>query len=151
MNASYSLIVGLGKARFPLVVGASSAALNVALDLALIPGHAAVGAAVANSAAQGATALGTILYGVRLAGPVRWEAAILARAGAASAVAGVAAWGALALVGGAPGVVAGILAGSAVFVACAVVLRIVPGEDAEWIEGSFGRGVGALARRVAAS
>jgi O-antigen/teichoic acid export membrane protein len=151
MNASYSLIVGLGKARFPLVVGASSATLNVALDLALIPGHAAIGAAVANSCAQGATALATIVYGARLAGPVTWEAATLLRACAASAAAGIAAWGALAAIGGAPGVVAGILAGSAVFLAGAVALRILPKEDALWVERSFGGGAGALARRVAAS
>jgi O-antigen/teichoic acid export membrane protein len=150
MNASYSLIVGLGKIRFPLVVGAASAALNIALDLALIPGHAAVGAAVANSCAQGATAVATIAYGTRLAGPVDWRAAALARAVAASVAAGAAAWGALALVGGAPGVVLGVAAGTAAFAACALVLRILPAEDALWVERSFGGLLGAVARRVAA-
>jgi hypothetical protein len=70
------------------------------------------------------------------------------RAGAASACAGLAAWGALALVGGAPGVVCGILAGSAVFAAGALALRVVPAEDAIWLERSFGGRVGGLARRL---
>jgi peptidoglycan biosynthesis protein MviN/MurJ (putative lipid II flippase) len=148
MNASYSLIVGLGNVRFPLMVGAGSATLNVALDFALIPDHAAIGAAVANSAAQGATALATILYAVRLVGHVEWEAPTLARACVASAATGLAAWGALALIGGAPGVVAGIVAGSAVFLASAVALRILPAEDALWVERSFGGRAGALARRL---
>jgi O-antigen/teichoic acid export membrane protein len=154
MALSYSLVVGLGKIRFPLLVGFGSAILNVALDFALIPAHAAVGAAVANASAQGATAVAAVVYGVRLTGPVRWEAATLARAAVAAALAGAAAWGTLALVGGAPGVVAGLVAGAAVFVVGAARLRILPHQDADWMEQSFGRLVGgrlgAAARRLAA-
>jgi O-antigen/teichoic acid export membrane protein len=155
MALSYSLAVGLGKIRFPLVVGAGSAVLNVGLDLALIPPHAAVGAAIANASAQGATAVATVAYGVRLMAPVRWEAATLARGVAAAALAGGAAWGALALVGGGPGVVAGLVAGIAVFAVSAARLRILPRQDADWLEQSFGRLIGgrlgAAARVMAAA
>ena len=150
MNASYSLVVGLGKIRFPLVVGTGSAALNIGLDFALIPDHAAVGAAIANGCAQGATALATILYGARLAGPVRWEPAALLRAVVASVAAGGVAWLALELLGGAAGVVVGVVAGTAAFVALAAALRILSRDDAGWFERSFGGRIGVVARRLGA-
>jgi O-antigen/teichoic acid export membrane protein len=148
MNASYSLIVGLGKRRFPLIVGAASAVLNLALDFTLIPGHAAVGAAIANSCAQGATATVTIAYGTRLVGRVTWEAPALLRAAAASAAAGGVAWGLLALLGGTPGVLAGLLVGAGTFAALAVALRVLSAEDARWVEGSFGGRLGWVARAI---
>ena len=138
MTLSYSLVIGLGKIRFPLVVGFGSATLNIALDLALIPGHAAVGAAIANACAQAATAATAIAYSTRLMAPVRWEARTLGRAAIAAAVAGATSWGVLASLGGALGVVAGLIAGGAVFVACARLLRILSREDAGWVESSFG-------------
>ncbi|HYZ76631.1 MAG TPA: oligosaccharide flippase family protein [Gaiellaceae bacterium] len=150
MNASYSLIVGLGKIRFPLVVGAGSAALNIGLDFALIPHHAAVGAAIANGCAQGATALATILYGARLAGPVRWEPAALLRAFVASVAAGGVAWVALELLGGVAGVVVGVVSGVAAFTALAAALRILSRDDAGWFERSFGGRIGVVARRLGA-
>jgi O-antigen/teichoic acid export membrane protein len=146
MNASYSLIVGLGKTRFPLAVGTGSAALNVALDFALIPRHGEIGAAIANSCAQGATAAVTLAYGVRLAGGVRWEAPTLVRAALASAGAGAVAWGVLDLVGGAAGVVAGLLAGLAAFAALAIALRILAADDARWLAESFGGRAATVAR-----
>jgi O-antigen/teichoic acid export membrane protein len=146
MNASYSLIVGLGKTRFPLVVGAGSAALNVALDFALIPPHAEVGAAIANSCAQGATAALTVAYGVKLAGGVRWEAPALLRAAIASAGAGAVAWGALDLVGGPVGVAAGLLAGLATFAVLAATLRVLAADDARWLAESFGGRAATVAR-----
>ena len=138
MNASYSLIVGLGNARFPLFIGAASATLNLVLDFALIPGHGAVGAAIANACAQGATALATIAYGTRLSGRISWHVDSLVRAFAASAAAGAAAWATLRVVGGTAGVVSGLLAGTAVFAGSAIVLRVLPASDAAWIERTFG-------------
>ncbi|HEX6702180.1 MAG TPA: MATE family efflux transporter [Gaiellaceae bacterium] len=150
MNASYSLIVGLGKIRFPLVVGTGSAALNIALDFALIPHHAAIGAAIANGCAQAATALATIAYGIRLAGPLRWEASALLRTAVASAAAGGVAFAALEGLGDAAGVVVGLAAGAATFVALAATLRILSQDDAGWLERSFGGRVGVVARRLGA-
>jgi O-antigen/teichoic acid export membrane protein len=154
MTLSYALIVGLGKIRFPLLVGFGSATLNVALDFALIPGHAATGAAIANACAQAATAVATIIYGARLTAPMRWELPALARAAIASVLAGAAAWAGLALVGGAPGVVVGLVAGGAAYGVSAAKLRILPRQDADWVDESFGRliggRVGAMARGIAA-
>jgi O-antigen/teichoic acid export membrane protein len=138
MTLSYSLVIGLGKIRFPLVVGLGSATLNIVLDLALIPGHAAVGAAIANACAQAATAVTAVVYSTRLTAPVRWEALTLARAAIAAAVAGITSWGVVASLGGVLGVVAGIVVAVAAFVACARLLRILPQEDARWVEASFG-------------
>ncbi len=150
MNASYSLIVGLGKIRFPLVVGTGSAALNVALDFALIPHHAAVGAAVANGCAQGVTAVATIIYGTRLVGPVRWEIGALFRAVVASALAGAVALTALELIGGALGVVSGVVVGATAFTAFASAVPVLSRDDAGWLEQGFGGRIGVVARRFGA-
>lgn len=153
MNASYSVVVGLGKARFPLVAGAGSAIVNVALDFALIPSHAAVGAAAANAIAQGSSAIAIVAYGSHLAGPVRWEAGALGRMLVVAAAAGVSARAGLLLAGGGvPGLIAGGLAGIIVFALLAVLLRFLPRDDARWIRDSFGsllRGaVGRVSRRL---
>ena len=150
MNASYALIVGLGNARFPLVVGTASAVLNIGLDFALIPYHGAVGAAIANACAQGATAVAAVVYAQRLVGRVSWRASSLLRAASASAAAGGIAWVTLELLGGAAGVLAGVLAGAVGFAALSMVLQVLSGEDARWLEGSFGGPVGAVARRLSA-
>ena len=150
MNASYSLIVGLGKIRFPLVAGLGSAALNIALDFALIPDHGAVGAALANVSAQGATALATIVYGNRLVGPIRWEVSRLTRALFSSVAAGAVAFAVVDLLGGAQGVVTGACAGSATFVGLGVLLKIISRDDAEWLSAAFGQPIGRLARHFAA-
>jgi len=146
---SYSLVIGLGKIRFPLLVGLGSASLNIALDFVLIPDHAAVGAAVANACAQTATAAAAVAYGARLTAPIQWEARTLARATMASAIAGIVALGAVAVLPGTAGIVAGIIAGTAVFITCARLLRVLPHEDAAWIEASFGALLGGRLARTA--
>jgi O-antigen/teichoic acid export membrane protein len=145
---SYSLLIGLGKIRVPLLVGLGSASLNIALDLALIPHHAAVGAAVANACAQTATAVAAVAVGARLTTPARWEALTLARAALASTAAGAAAFGAVASLPPAAGVVAGIVAGAIVFAMCARLLRVLPTDDAAWIDTGFGGLAGGRLGRV---
>jgi hypothetical protein len=60
---------------------------------------------------------------------------VLVRNAAAAIVAGLAAWGALEELGGG---IAGLLGGAVVLVVAygvlAVVLRVIPGEDAAWLE-----------------
>jgi O-antigen/teichoic acid export membrane protein len=150
MNVSYWLVVGLGKTRFPFVAGLGSAALNIALDFTLIPDHGAVGAAVANVCAQGATAVATIVYANGLVGPVRWDAGRLARAFVCSAAAGTTALALVELFGGLEGVVAGACAGCAAFVALGVLLKIISRDDFRWLSGAFGQRIGVLARHFAA-
>jgi Na+-driven multidrug efflux pump len=150
MNVSYSLVVGFGKVRFPLIVGFGSAALNIALDFAFIPHHGAVGAAVANACAQGATALATIAYGRRLVGRVRLEPATLGRALAVSFAAGSTAWLVNRSLGGVGGLVAGICAGAAVFAGLGTSVRVIARDDVRWLEASFGTRIGLVARRFGA-
>jgi hypothetical protein len=50
------------------------------------------------------------------------------------------------LVGGTPGVVAGLLAGVAAFAALAVTLRILAADDARWLSESFGSRAATVAR-----
>jgi len=77
---------------------------------------------------------------------VRWETPALLRAALASAGTGAVAWGMLDLVGSAPGVVAGLLAGLAGFAALAVTLRILAADDARWLAESFGSRAATVAR-----
>jgi O-antigen/teichoic acid export membrane protein len=141
--------VGLGKIRFPLVAGTASALLNIGLDFALIPEHAAVGAAVANSCAQAATAVATIIYGGRLMRPVRWEVRTVLSVMTASSAAGCVAWGVLEVLGGAMGVLVGLAAGVGAFALVAAVLPVLSRDDAGWVENTFGGRLGAVARRLA--
>jgi O-antigen/teichoic acid export membrane protein len=145
MNASYSVIVGLGKAKFPLIAGAGSAVVNIALDFALIPPYEATGAAVANALAQGSSAIAIVFYSVRLVGGVRWEADSIARMALTSAVAGVSAHAALNVVGGGvAGFFVGAVAGVAVFALIALVLRVIPHDDGRWLRDSFGSALGGV-------
>ncbi len=148
MGVSYSLLVGLGKIRFPLISGTIAAVVNIGLDLLLIPDHEAIGAALANSGAQVVAALIVVGYSCRLLGDVRWEPAAILRAMLASAGAGLAAWGALSALGGAAGVAAGVIVGSAVFALLAMVLRVVSPVDAQWLDELAGRRAGGLVGRV---
>jgi O-antigen/teichoic acid export membrane protein len=150
MNTSYWLVVGLGKTRFPVIAGIASAALNIGLDFALIPDHGAVGAALANVCAQGATAVATIVYANRLVGPVRWEAGRLALVLLSSVVAGTTALAVLELLGGAQGVVTGACAGSATFLGLGMLLKIISREDSGWLSAAFGQRIGVLARQLGA-
>ena len=62
------LLYGVDKQSFIAKYGTAVAVLNLALDLILIPKHAAVGAAIANSTAQIAGVLGGAIYVVRVIG-----------------------------------------------------------------------------------
>jgi hypothetical protein len=69
----------------------------------------------------------------------------LARTTVASAVAGAAALGVVRVVSGIPGLLAGAVAGIAVFIASAGVIKILPPDDARWVDGTLG---GLLGGRV---
>jgi stage V sporulation protein B len=149
MNVTYSLIVGLGKMKFPLVAGVASAIINVTLDFILIPRYQVNGAAIANATAQGVTAVVILLYGVRLAKEVHWAAASVLRMLLASSAAGLAAWAVLRAVGrGAPGLILGGCAGLAVFGTSVSLLRVLPREDGRWLRDEFGSVLGGSLGRV---
>jgi peptidoglycan biosynthesis protein MviN/MurJ (putative lipid II flippase) len=140
--------------RLPIIANAVAAAIDVGIAYALIPSLDAKGAALANAAGHGTYAVIVLVYAARRIGRVDWRPGFMTRVLAASAVAGLSAWGVLQAVDGLVGVLVAIVAGSIAFAASAAALRIVPADDAAWLDESFGRslhgGVGRIVRLWAA-
>jgi O-antigen/teichoic acid export membrane protein len=143
-----SLLAGLEHVRLPLAATAAAALVDLGLAAALVPHHGAVGAAIANGAAQLAAGVPLILYSARRVGPIRWGPGGLLRCALVSAAGGAAAWGVATALGGVGGLVLGLVAGSAVFFALAAVVGLVEGEDAVWAADLLGSRAGELPRRV---
>jgi O-antigen/teichoic acid export membrane protein len=91
-----SVLYALERQRAMVIASLPVAALNLALDLVLIPRHGALGAALANGAAQAAGVCVMVTLARREVGPLPWSS--LLRTGAASLAAAGAAW--LAAAGG---------------------------------------------------
>ena len=121
---------------------------NVVLAFLLIPHHGAAGAALANGGAQLVAGLPLVVWSNRLVGPFRWEWAALGRAvvaaAGAAAAARAAAWG----LGGIAGLCAGALVGIVGFLSLAMALRILPHDDAQWLEEALGARLGRRARWI---
>jgi O-antigen/teichoic acid export membrane protein len=147
-DLSYSLVVGVGRLRVPLVIDACAAVVNIALALLLIPRYGAVGAALANSGAQLAVALPLALYVRRLLGRIEWHTPVLVRGAVAAAVAGAAAFLVVEWIGGGVALVPAAVVGAAVFVALGIVLRVVPRDDAAWLGTALGRRFGPRSERL---
>jgi O-antigen/teichoic acid export membrane protein len=134
-SLSTALLAGLGHIRVPLIANTIAALADVGLAFALVPHLDANGAAIANAAGQATYSLIMLAAAERIVAPVAWRGAVLVRNAAAAIVAGLAAWGALEELGGG---IAGLLGGAVVLVVAygvlAVVLRVIPGEDAAWLE-----------------
>ena len=143
-----AFMTGLGRLKASFVMSALAAAVNIALDLALIPGHAAIGAAIANSSAQVLAGLPVLAYMARRVGGVDWRAGPITRGTLASGGGGLAAWGVVQAVGGAGGLVAGLLSGAVVFAALGRFLRVLPDEDALWLDAAVGERAGGRVGRA---
>jgi hypothetical protein len=65
-----------------------------------------------------------------------------------AAAGGAVSWAIVYSVGGAAGVVLGLVAGTAVFAGLAVLVGFLPREDAEWLEEVLGARAGRLPRRA---
>jgi O-antigen/teichoic acid export membrane protein len=147
-----SVLIGMSHVRRPLTASAIAAAIDVGLALALIPVLNAKGAAIANVGGQGSYALLMLFFASRLASPVDWRPWTMLRGAMASGLAGLAAWGVDTALEGVEvaGLCAGAAAAAAAFVLLGALLRILPADDAGWIDESFGTrlcgGVGKLAR-----
>ena len=142
-----ALLTGIGRLRMLLGASAFAAAVDVGLSLLLVPRYDAIGAALANVGAQvvlTATLLGAIHW---LAGAPRLEQSTLARAVLAALGAGLVAYAANAGLPDAAAVVVGLVAGTAVFLALAATLRILPRDDAAWLDQTLGRYLGGGAGR----
>ena len=127
-----ALVIGLGRLKLLIAANAAAAALDVALAISLAGPLGARGAAIANLSGQIVYAAAVLGYTFRLVGRERLLAAI-APSAAASALAGVAAWGVLSRLGDVAGLVGGTAAFVVVFVVLAPVLRVVPRQDAGWL------------------
>ncbi|MGZ4357558.1 MAG: lipopolysaccharide biosynthesis protein [Gaiellaceae bacterium] len=136
-GASGALLIGLGRVRAPIVVGAIAAAVDLGLAALLVPRFDAIGAAIANSAASvisGALVIGFAVRQVRRV-QIGWSSVL--RIAVVSALA--AALARFVLVAGDD--VGLWIAAAAVEVAAlaigALTLRIVSAEDAAFLVGAF--------------
>jgi O-antigen/teichoic acid export membrane protein len=143
-----SLLAGLAHVRLPLVATAAAGIVDLGLAAALVPHHGAVGAAIANGAAQATAGVPMIVYSARIAGPIDWGWGSLVRCAGVSAAGGAVAWGVSAGVGGAAGLILGLLAGSAVFFGLAAAAGLLSREDAAWLSDVVGSRAGELPRRL---
>jgi O-antigen/teichoic acid export membrane protein len=143
-----SLLAGLAHVRLPLVATAAAGIVDLGLAAALVPHHGAVGAAIANGAAQATAGVPMIVYSARIAGPIDWGWGSLVRCAGVSAAGGAVAWGVSAGVGGAAGLILGLLAGSAVFFGLAAAVGLLSREDAAWLSDVVGSRAGDLPRRL---
>lgn len=139
---SGSLLAGLGVAAFPLLASVAATGVNIGLDLALIDPYGALGAAVANGAAQLITSLAMVTYACRRVGGVCWHWTRLVCSAVASLLAGLSAWASWSFFEGLLGLAAGGTVGAAVLVALAGVMPIISQEDLEWLEETAGRRLG---------
>jgi O-antigen/teichoic acid export membrane protein len=138
LGLAAAVVMALGKLKVNLLTMLFAASLNVALDFALIPGHGAVGAAVANACAQVAGSLPMIVYAMATIGgrvfPRRFALKTAIVAGGTGAVA----FALEEALGGVPGVVLGIVAGTAAFLALSRLCRVLPAGDAAWLDRAAG-------------
>jgi O-antigen/teichoic acid export membrane protein len=144
-NLSTVLLAALDRLPVSVVIGSVGAVANIALDFALIPRYDAIGAAIANDAAQVLVALPAILYVRRLLAPADWRPVFLLKTLFAAAAGGLAAWLGVILVDGVAGLLAGLALGLAVFAAAVVATRLLAEDDGAWLEealeGMLGSGV----------
>ena len=148
VNLARAFLTGIGEIRKPLVITLVAGVLNIGLDFLLVPAYDAKGAAVANGCAQLAAGLPIVLVVRRRVGSVPWRLATLARAALASAAAGAAAWGCVHALGGLLGILVGLAAGTAVLVVLGALLRILPADDAVWLDRAVGPRFGGLIGRT---
>ena len=148
VNLARAFLTGIGEIRVPLLITLVAGALNIGLDFLLVPLYDAKGAAVANGCAQLAAGLPLLAVVRRRVGIVEWQGARLARAALASAGAGGAAWICVRLLGGPLGILVGLAAEGLVLVVLGALLRILPADDAVWLDGAVGTRFGGLLGRT---
>lgn len=150
-KVSSALLQGLGFQRLLLASVIAATILDVALAVWLVPKHQALGAAIANTAAQVLAAGLTLAFARRFLGSMRWEARSL---GGLVVTSAVAAGVAIACVNLLPSIV-GFVAGCLAFVACFLVLSrplsVIASDDAQWLDQAIGTRLGGIPGRVARS
>lgn len=143
-----SLLVGLAHVRIPLLATAGAGVVDLGLAAALVPHHGAVGAAIANGAAQATAGIPMIVYSARLAGPIDWGWRALVRCTFASASGAAVAWGVSSALGGVAGLILGLIGGSVIFFGLAAAVGFLSPDDADWLADVVGSRAGSLPRRL---
>jgi O-antigen/teichoic acid export membrane protein len=141
-------LTAVGRLSPAMVAGLIAAVVDLGLDFALIPSYGAIGAAIANSVAQTIVAVAVLVFAWRMLGGVDWDPATIARSAVASVGSGLAAWSIVHTVGGVTGVTVGLVVGLVVLVGFARALRIVPADDARWLDQTVGRLLGGWLGRL---
>lgn len=144
-----ALLVGMGLLRVALAWEVVGGAATIGLNFLLVPSHAAIGAAIADVGGQFTAVLPILIYANRIAGPVALDLPAIGRLIVSGALAGGVAWAGVTLVGGAGGLLLGVVLGLLVFAALAVLLRVVPYGDREWVSEIIARRLGAPAGHLA--
>ena len=137
-----AVLSGLGLLRPQLLIETGAALVNLGLAFALVPDHGAVGAAIANVIGQGVAAGLIFLYALRAVGPIDLRLTSLVPTVLSSGAAGLAAWLVAESLGGAPGLLAGVATGVVVFGGLSVRLRVLPEDDAAWLDQAAGSRLG---------
>jgi O-antigen/teichoic acid export membrane protein len=143
------LVLALGRLRVLLVAGGVATVVDIALAFILIPRYDAIGAAITNVSAQLTAGLPVLVAASRMVGGVRWEPRAMLRAVVVSAAGGIAAAACVVLLGDLGGVMIGLPLGFLVAAALAVVLGVLPADDARWVEEAAGRRARGLIARTA--
>ena len=137
LGLASAVVMALGKLKINLLT-MLAALLNIGLDIALIPGHGAVGAAVANACAQVAGSAPMIVYATLTVGGRVFSGRFLGKAAVVAAGTGITALAAVESLGGVLGVLVGVAIGIAAFVALSRLLRVLPAGDAAWLDQAAG-------------
>jgi len=134
-----SLLGAVGRLKPMLMAGIVASVVDIGLCFLLIPRYDAVGAAIANVSAQLTVGVPVIVVTWRVLGTVRWGPSMVARVAFSSAAGGAAAWACVELLPGVAGVAVGAALGICAFSLLAAMLRILPADDAAWLDDVLGR------------
>jgi O-antigen/teichoic acid export membrane protein len=144
-----SALVGIGRQKVLIAVSAVAGGVDIGLAAALVPAFDAVGAALANAGAQVAAGIPVIVAARRTFGKIDWAPQALLRTAVASGVAGLASLGTTLALGGVVGLLLALVVGVAVFLVGAATLKILPHDDARWLDAAMGHIGGGWVGRVA--
>jgi O-antigen/teichoic acid export membrane protein len=137
-STSEAVLFALGRLRVIVLAGLAATAVDAALALALVPRLDAIGAALANVAAQLIAGLPVLVVLMRLQRPADVAVGPLVRSLVVAAAVGGIAWAArVALGGGVLGIVGAVASGAAAFGVASLILRPLRPADAEWLAGAL--------------
>lgn len=137
MGLAHAVLVGFGRIRVVVVAGLAAAAVNIALDVVLIPRFSGTGAALANNAAQLVAGVPVFVVAWRAVGGVSWRVRSVLVAAVAAVATGVAARAGLEAGDGARGTVVALVLGGAVGVGGIVATVRGQPEDAAWLQSAL--------------